>query len=40
MDVSLKEMAHQVVKIVENTSNNCDAEDQVLEFLEKYYNEN
>jgi len=40
MDVSLKEMAHQVVKIVENTSNNYDAEDQVLEFLEKYYNEN
>ena len=30
----------EVVKIVENTSNNYDAEDQVLEFLEKYYNEN
>lgn len=40
MGVSLKEVAHQVVKIVENTSNNYDAEEEVLEFLEKYYNEN
>ena len=40
MDASLKEMAHQVVKIVENTSNNYDAEEEVLEFLEKYRNEN
>jgi len=40
MDLVLREIAHQVVEIVENTTNQYDAKDQVLEFLEKHYNEN